>query len=319
MKRILLLLTLLSTLALNAQTVSDFENLTIDPVGYLNGSDNAGGFISGNLYFPNNFNPTYSSWSGWAISNVTDNTTPGFENQYSAIPGEGQDGSANYACSFSFGANTIDLENEAVGKAMKGMYVTNNTYAYFSMLDGDMFSKKFGGATGDDPDYFLLTIKASNNGEIKADSINFYLADYRADDNTLDYIVDEWTYIDLSSLGEVEQLFFSLSSTDNGQFGMNTPAYFCVDNLETTDGTSAVSIFDENPIKMYPNPASGVVNIEGLNNAFQYEIMDQMGRIVLSGQETGPSKIQLNAINKGIYFVRLWNNEFRQTEILKVD
>jgi hypothetical protein len=32
------------------------------------------------------------------------------------------------------------------------------TYAALSMRDGDGFAKQFGGASGDDPDYFLLTI-----------------------------------------------------------------------------------------------------------------------------------------------------------------
>ena len=320
MTRILLLIFLISGFALNAQTISDFENLNIDAsIGFLNGSDEAGGYQSGNLFFPNNFDPTYSSWSGWAISSVTDNTTPGFGNQYSAIPGMGQDGSLNYATSFSFGANSVQLTGEAAGKSMKGMYVTNSTYAYFSMQDGDAFSKKFGGASGDDPDYFLLTIKGTLNGEVTADSIDFYLADFRSDDNSLDYIVDEWTYIDLSSLGELDDLLFSLSSTDNGQFGMNTPAYFCVDNLESTDGTSSVSIFDENPIKLYPNPASSVIHVDGFTSPFQYEIIDQIGRKVLSGQDMTTSTIALDAINQGIYFIVLWNKEVRQTEILKVE
>ncbi len=319
MKKVLLAIMLFAGFGLSAQTVSDFEEFDIDDTGFLNGSDGSGGFTSGNLFFPNNFNTAYSSWSGWAISNVTDNTTPGFGNQYSAITGIGQDGSPNYATSFSFGANNVDLIGEAEGKAMRGMYITNSTYAFLSMQDGDAFSKKFGGATGDDPDYFLLTIKGTRNGEVTLDSINFFLADYRFEDNTLDYIIDEWTYVDLTSLGELDNLLFSLSSTDNGVYGMNTPAYFCVDKLESTDGTSSVAIFDENPIKTYPNPATDVITVEGFTEAFQYEIIDQMGRKVLQGQEIGSSEIKLNALNTGLYYVVLWNNEIRKTEILKVE
>jgi hypothetical protein len=35
-----------------------------------------------------------------------------------------------------------------------GAYFTNTTYAALSMLSGDSFAKKFGGASGDDPDWF---------------------------------------------------------------------------------------------------------------------------------------------------------------------
>ena len=319
MKKAFILLLLTSSYLMEAQTVTDFENLEIDETGYLNGSEGVDNYVSGNLLFPNNFDLNYSSWSGWAISNVTDNTTPGFGNQYSAIPGSGYAESTNYATSFSFGANTVQLVGEAEGKKMKGMYVTNNTYTYFSMKDGDAFSKKFGGATGDDPDYFLLTIKGRRNGQVTLDSINFYLADYRFEDNSMDYLVDEWSFIDLGSLGELDELLFSLSSTDNGQFGMNTPAYFCVDNLETTDGVSSVLQFDKNAIKLYPNPTSGVINVDGLEGAYKYELFDQLGRKVSAGRQLGTSAIDLSAINKGFYFLTLWNNEIRKTEMVKVE
>ena len=61
--------------------------------------------------------------------------------------------------------------------------------------------------------------------------MDFYLADFRFADNALDYVVDSWTWVDLSSLGVVSSLSFSLASSDVGQFGMNTPAYFAMDNL----------------------------------------------------------------------------------------
>jgi len=63
------------------------------------------------------------------------------------------------------------------------------------------------------------------------DSVNFYLADYRFADNDSDYIVNSWKYVDLSTLGGVDTYEFDLSSSDTGAFGMNTPAYFCMDQF----------------------------------------------------------------------------------------
>ena len=64
------------------------------------------------------------------------------------------------------------------------------------------------------------------------DSVDFYLADYRFADNSEDYIVKDWTFVSLEALGDVDSLLFSLTSTDNdSMFGMNTPAYFCMDNF----------------------------------------------------------------------------------------
>ena len=59
--------------------------------------------------------------------------------------------------------------------------------------------------------------------------MDFLLADYTGDTGQL---VDDWTFVDLASLGDnVKSLKFSLSSTDNGDWGMNTPAYFAMDDL----------------------------------------------------------------------------------------
>jgi len=78
----------------------------------------------------------------------------------------------------------------------------------------------------DDPDWFKLTITGSNSN-----TVDFMLADYRFEDNGQDYIVDEWTWIDLSGLGSVTNLEFSFTSTDNGAWGMNNPGYFAMDNF----------------------------------------------------------------------------------------
>ena len=70
--------------------------------------------------------------------------------------------------------------------------------------------------------------------------IDFYLADFRFDDNTLDYIVDQWTTVDLSGLTNAVELQFSLSSSDVGDFGMNTPAYFAVDHVTVSEENANV-------------------------------------------------------------------------------
>jgi hypothetical protein len=61
--------------------------------------------------------------------------------------------------------------------------------------------------------------------------VEFYLADFRFADNSQDYILDSWGFVDLSALGTVDFLEFDLSSSDNGAFGMNTPGYFALDNF----------------------------------------------------------------------------------------
>ena len=206
-----------------------FEDIALAPESFDNGSSGHGDFQSGGFRFNNNFDATFQSWDGWAVSNITDNTTPGWGNQYSAIPGGGAGGSSNYGVSY-IGFTENPSATLGGAKVVDGAFFTNTTYAYFSMLNGDGFSKKFGGFTGDDEDWFLLTVEGFD-GATSTGTVEFYLADYRFADNGLDYIIDDWTWVDLTGLGAVTSLELTLSSTDNGPWGMNTPAYFGMDGM----------------------------------------------------------------------------------------
>jgi len=221
-------------------TVAPFDDLSLAADSYWNGSDESGGFQSGNAYFHNNYNPDWDSWDGWAYSNMTDTTTSGYGNQYSAFAGGGANGSSNYGVSYvaldwMSGYDPIptrvDFTGSATGRQVQDAYFTNTTYAALAMLNGEVPAKQFGGATGDDPDWFKLIITGIGADSQPTGTVDFYLADYRFADNGQDYIVDEWIWVDLSSLGEVTGLEFSVASSDVGDYGINTPTYFAMDNL----------------------------------------------------------------------------------------
>ncbi|MFA5239314.1 MAG: DUF4465 domain-containing protein [Phycisphaerae bacterium] len=207
-----------------------FDDLSLSPQSYWNGSDQSGDFVSGSVYFNNNYNSTYGSWDGFAYSNITDTASSGLTAQYNAITGSGQNGSANYGISYIGWAELPTITLNVAG-VVDGLYVTNNNYAYYSMLNGDAYAKKFGGSSGNDEDWLLLTITGKDAGGTAIGTVDFYLADYRFEDNSKDYIVNMWEYVDLSCLGAVKNLEFNLSSSDTGVMGMNTPAYFAMDNL----------------------------------------------------------------------------------------
>ncbi len=82
---------LLAATSLKAQfTTVDFEDLTLPAVDtFYNGADGAQQFTSNDAVFGNSFEDfgNYIVWSGFAYSNMTDNTTAGFGNQYSSFAG----------------------------------------------------------------------------------------------------------------------------------------------------------------------------------------------------------------------------------------
>jgi hypothetical protein len=217
--------------------VITFEDLSLSGSNtYQNGAtlNPPGSFTSGGATFNNSYNANFGVWSGWSYSNVVDNATAGFTNQYAAFNPSGGDASAQYgvANAFSPGDATIALP---AGQIPVSMRVVNTTYAALSMKNGDQFAKKFGGASGNDPDFFLLTITGKNAQNQSTGSVDFYLADFRFANNQSDYIVSQWTTVDLSKLGAgTSTLSFGLNSSDVGAFGMNTPAYFAMDNLQLT-------------------------------------------------------------------------------------
>lgn len=213
----------------NADRVT-FEDLALPPGSYWNGSDESGGFESGGAHFVNNYNVAWGTWDGFSYSNATDTVTGGIAGQYNCIAGCGQGSSANYAVGYVgwAGLPTVTLDAACL---LEGLYVTNNNWAYYSMLNGDAFAKKFGGDTGEEEDWFLLTITGKNSSGDVTGSVEFYLADFRFEDNSQDYIVDAWEFVDLTSLGTVKSLEFLLSSSDVSDWGMNTPAYFVLDAI----------------------------------------------------------------------------------------
>lgn len=171
---------------------------------------------------------------GWSYSNVNDTTTAGFTNQWAAYSGTDVSGDGNYALASAFDPNGAWI-NLPAARQIRSLFVTNATYPALSMRDGDAFAKKFGGDTGDDPDFFKVTFTGFTGSNATGGTTGqqeFYLADYRFSDNALDYIVDQWVQLDLSGLGAARSIGIALASSDNGPFGMNTPAYVAIDQIQ---------------------------------------------------------------------------------------
>ncbi|MHC4216697.1 MAG: DUF4465 domain-containing protein, partial [Planctomycetota bacterium] len=188
-------------------------------------------FVSNGVSFNNFSDGDWAFWEGFAYSNMSDTTTPGLDNQYSAYTGSGYNiGDDIYAVGF-VGFSTIPTVTFTSETSIVGGYFTNTTYAALAMRDGDAFAKKFGGASGDDPDWFILTITGKDASGSVTGSVDLELADYTFADNAEDYIVNSWEYVDLNPLGVVKSLEMTLASSDTSGGYMNTPGYFAMDNL----------------------------------------------------------------------------------------
>lgn len=226
---------------LHAETVT-FENLLSGPDTFFKGDTanvNNDPWLAGGVEFSNSVQfPPF--WSGWAYSNTTDTVTPGFNNEHSAAPGGGSDGlggtasGETYALAFGAGA-TFNLP---VGMVLKSVDWTNGVYGFLSMSNGDSFAKKFGGASGNDPDFFRAILTGFSDFDAtgaETGSVTLDLADFTSSDNSQDFIINTWQVNeDLTSLGTARSVAVTFESSDVGTFGINTPQYLFIDNLKIT-------------------------------------------------------------------------------------
>ncbi len=265
-------------------------------------------------------------WDGFTVSKTTTNPCDidcsdpcnGLESQFSSITGGGVKGPSDPYSIAYYGFNeryfpqnhckvTLDAPNKVCG-----LYVTNNSYAYKSMTCGDYFAHKF--VTGDS---LLLVIEGYNSGFFTGQT-SYYLANFT--DPLDSYIIDEWKWINLTGLGTVDSLVFSLVTSDNGPHGPNTPMYFAIDEIKVgapeNCGACAATDNTHNAIEnkaaakkslvlVQPNPATDVVQISGKKGAF-LQVTDWAGNVKYAAvMEADKVSLSLAAYNSGVYTVNV--------------
>jgi len=85
--------------------------------------------------------------------------------------------------------------------------------------------------------------------------------------------------------------------------------------VTATTGEDAV---DENMVSfgIYPNPAETVINIVTEAQSFEYQLINSIGQVVISGVAEGNAELNVSELNSGIYFLKVVANG--KSEIKKV-
>ena len=223
-----------------------FEDQDPGPDTSRNDFRPADAFTTAGFTLNNVYNPTYDVWSGFSVSSRLDNTFGGLDytHEYGAYaPAHsgltGSGGSATYAVAYN-GSTGDALINLAPHLSPYSIDLTNTTYDAQSITQGDAFARAF-----HQGDYFRLDILGYSGPDATGTllgSVPFDLADFRGSSLQL---VHDWTTVNLTSLAGSQSLAFTLTSTDVGSLGMNTPAFFALDNLtalRTTPEPSALAL-----------------------------------------------------------------------------
>ena len=161
---------------------------------------------------------------GAVISNqTTTSVEDGYADAYKSAKGGAYQG-RNFMVWYadSWGPASLFLTKDTV---VAGMYVCNTALVADMIKNGDGMSSVPGGFT--DNDWFKLTIGGKLNGVAVNEKVDFMLAEGTS-------IVTDWTYLDLSKLGTIDELTFEMTGTKTNTYGLTTPTYFCIDNLGAT-------------------------------------------------------------------------------------
>ena len=147
---------------------------------------------------------------------------------YSFVGSCGYNGSDNFVVAFDSAASVFGGTQNAevymyddVPRVIESVYVNNTCYVLNSLINGDAYTSPMA-----DNGYLNVTALGFCGKELIS-STSFYLA------RTRHNFVNTWTKWDLSVLGEVTRVVFLMGSSADlqGDYGLNTPAYFALDNF----------------------------------------------------------------------------------------
>ena len=214
MRRWLALLELLLCFpALAAQTVVSFDAFLPGPGQNIHDSPISVAALSLNNTFTD-WGGGYSSWSGFALSTVSNTTDGSWGNQYAAA----QPLSNAYAVAYHDSWNPAPEIRFDLPAAPRSMRVNLTTYAAATIRTGDEFGFCQPFTAGD---YFILTLTAKDLAGRTLATTNHVLADFR---NGLSFIQTNWSDVDLSGFGSaVDAIVCTVAASDPG-----APTYFAM-------------------------------------------------------------------------------------------
>lgn len=177
----------------------------------------------------------------------------------------------------------------------QGVYVNLTSYPYYCMEFGDAYARAF--RNGDS--FKLSIVGVAPDASTK--TVETELASFS---NGRLSIARGWHYVDLSSLGAVNEIYFNLSTTDVGQWGDNTPEYFALDKLSVKKSDSAVQSASD-CCNISFDRASSVISAPGAGFVAVY---NAAGSLVASSEE---DSICIASLDAGVYVAKAGNSSIK--------
>ena len=254
-----------------------------------------------------------TSWEGFTISRSADTllSHESFypDHQWGIMVGGGVDGVGSpfilgYFSEYtesSLDRHICEIEfTHALDVEAMGCYVCNSPYTTRCITQGFGYARKF--AQGD---YCTLTAHGINADGKECGTVVYYMADYRDEDTTKWFLNNDWEWLDLTSLGAVRSIYFTMETTDVGDWGSNTTFYFGLDQItirpvKEETGLSHPSTLNSQ-LMAYPNPCRDIINIEGIDQGAHISIYNLQGMLI---QHSTTPTISVENLTPGAYIIR---------------
>lgn len=304
MKKMITLLTLCIIALQSFAQLATFEKFITQKDTFLNGKSVAPApkqFTDSGFSFSTTYDTSFGGyWSkGFAISSMTDTTDGTSSNLYSSVTASGTKGSRAYAVAQNNAQFRYDILTTGNSTYLSSMDITNTFYAANVIKNGNQFSRAF---TGANKDSFVLWIyQYFVNGFM--DSTRVDLADFTQNDSTKNYILKTWKTVEFPSIVPTDSIRFKLVSSDNNSFGMNTPAFFAIDNIKA-NGPNSTNKIDKNAFKVYPNPVQDFLSISGeIYDIINIQMTSITGQMI--AVKNSNNKVNTSNLEPGIYFLNI--------------
>lgn len=174
------------------------------------------------------------SEGGIAISQWNDKETAGYDNQCSVYFGDSNKKNGGYH-SKTFAIGYVSSYGDKAGamaefaegeELLSHVYITNSTTTVLAMKNGLSMARAY---SYENKDWLKLIIVGKDQNGKETGFVEHFLADFRT--KTAKGISTTWERVDLKRLGRVHEISFKMEGSDSGEFGLNTPSYFCMDDL----------------------------------------------------------------------------------------
>lgn len=281
-----------TTVRVNGQQyAATFDDLVLEPESYWNGDKDDEDYMSGTFFSGSyEFNNLYmADWDSWAFFGYSNSTSCNFENfytdQYNSAAGGGHDGSDNYGVLYIsnfMGNNQATLSNTVEGETVEGVWITNSAWVVDAITNGDGMSPAFG------KDDVLTLIITGRHTDGSTSTLEYTLADYRAESEKDRWYLDTWQWCDLKPLGNIVSLSFDMNSTKSNSMGITTPTYVCIDDLGTGRNvieTAPVSLLVNNEIVSESFSLAPYFSFDDNDGTVAYTLEGNDSRVILNGDK----------------------------------